>query len=128
MIRISLIALFILTTCFKDETVSGQTDSRAIWQLTAMNETPIDINVTITFPEEGKIAGQAPCNRYFGNQTVPFPWFEVSGLGSTRMACQNMELEGQYFALLQKMTTAEIVEDTLVLRNDAGDTLMFKKN
>lgn len=129
MIRISLIALSILTTCNKDETVSGQSDSETIWQLTAMNEAPVDVNVnvTITFPEEGKIAGQAPCNRYFGSQTAPLPWFEVKGMGSTKMACQHMELEGQYFALLQKMTTAEITGDTLVLRNDTGDTLVYKK-
>lgn len=128
MIRSSLILLSILTTCFKDETVSGQTEGADIWVLATMNEAPVAPRVTITFPEEGRIAGQAPCNSYFGDQTVPLPWFEVKGLGSTKMACPELGLEVQYFSLLQKMTTAEIIGDTLVLRTDTGDALVYKNN
>ncbi len=127
MIRISLIVLSILTSCFKDETVSGQTGDEALWLLSTMNEAPVTTRITIAFPEEGKIAGQAPCNRYFGNQTAPLPWFEVKGLGSTKMACPELELETQYFTLLQKMTTAEIAGNTLVLATDTGNTLVFNK-
>ncbi len=127
MIRISLIVLSILTSCFKDETVSGQTGDEALWLLSTMNESPVTTRITIAFPEEGKIAGQAPCNRYFGNQTAPLPWFEVKGLGSTKMACPELELETQYFTLLQKMTTAEIAGNTLVLATDTGNTLVFNK-
>jgi len=127
MMRISLIVLSILTSCFKDETVSGQTDDEAIWLLSTMSEAPVTTRITITFPEEGKIAGQAPCNRYFGSQTAPFPWFEVKGLGSTKMACPKLDLETQYFTLLQKMTTAEIAGNMLVLATDTGNTLVFNK-
>lgn len=125
MLRISLILLSILTSCFKDETVSGQTDNDVVWLLSTINEAPVAARITITFPEQGKIAGQAPCNAYFGDQTAPLPWFDVKGIGATRMACPELELESQYFELLQNMTTAEITGDTLVLRNDAGKSLMF---
>jgi heat shock protein HslJ len=128
MIRISLILLSILTSCFKDETVSGQTDGDVVWLLASINEATANARVTIAFPEEGKIVGQAPCNRYFGDQTAPLPWFEVKMLGSTKMACPDLELESQYFELLQKMTTVEIIGDTLALRSDAGDVMVYKKD
>jgi len=128
MMRSSLILLSILTACFNDETVSGQTDGTDIWVLKTMNEVNVATLVTISFPEEGRIAGQAPCNRYFGNQTVPLPWFEVKGLGATKMACPELAMEGQYFDLLQKMTTAEITGNTLILKSDNGQTLVYVQN
>ncbi len=128
MIRSSLILLSILTACLKDETVSGQTLAADVWWLKSMNEAPISSDISISFPDEGRISGQAPCNRYFGNQTAPLPWFEVSGLGSTKMACSELDLEGQYFTVLQKMTTAEVSGDTLILKSDAGQALVFVKN
>jgi len=93
-----------------------------------MNEISVTPLVTISFPEEGRIAGQAPCNRYFANQTVPLPWFEVKELGSTKMACPELAMEGRYFELLQKMTTAEITGDTLILKSDNGQTLVYAQN
>ena len=128
MIRISLILLSILSSCFKDETVSGQIKDNVDWVLATLNETPVPTHITIAFPKEGKITGQAPCNRYFGNQTLPLPWFEITALGATKMACSDLNLEAQYFGLLKKMTTAEITGDTLVLRSDTGDVLVYKNN
>jgi len=123
--RISLIILSILTACFKDETVSGQTDSTDKWVLKIMNEASVIPFVTISFPEEGRIAGQAPCNQYFGSQTVPLPWFKVTELTSSKMACPALDLELQYFNLLQEMTTAEITKGILILRTDTGKLLVF---
>lgn len=108
--------------------MSGQTDADYIWVLSTMNEAPISTRITITFPEEGRIVGQAPCNRYFGAQTVPMPWFEITGLGATKMACAELDLETQYFNLLTKMTTAELINDVFILRGDADETLIFNKN
>lgn len=125
MIRSSLILLSILTACLKDETVSGQTTGADVWWLESMNETPISSDISISFPDEGRISGQAPCNRYFGKQTAPLPWFKISGLGSTKMACSELDLERQYFMLLQKMTTAEVSGDTLILKSDAGVAMVF---
>ena len=125
--RISLIILSILTACFKDETVSGQTEGTDIWLLKTLNETNVTTRITISFPEQGHIAGQAPCNQYFGLQTVPLPWFKVTELTASKMACPAFELEAQYFGLLQDMTTAEITGNMLILRSDEGKSLIFIK-
>jgi heat shock protein HslJ len=126
MIRGTLILLSVLTACLKDETVSGQTTASDVWVLNTMNGTSVDTQITIEFPEEGRISGQAPCNRYFATQTAPLPWFEVGPIGSTKMACPKLNLESHYFTALQQMTTAEITGDTLLLKADTGDSLVFK--
>lgn len=123
--RISLIILSILTACFKDETVSGQTEGTDVWFLKTLNETNVTTHITISFPEQGRITGQAPCNQYFGSQTVPLPWFKVTELTTSKMACPTLDLEVQYFNLLQDITTAEITKDMLILRTDAGKLLVF---
>lgn len=128
MIRSSLILLSILTACFRDETVSGQTDAADVWTLTSLVEQSISTPITIEFPSEGRIEGQGPCNHYFGAQTAPLPWFEVGQLVSTKKACPDIDHEKQYFGLLKKMTTAEITGNILLLRADGGETLVFKKN
>jgi heat shock protein HslJ len=128
MIRSAFILLFTLTTCSKDETVSGQTDTTDVWVLSEMNKAPVNRRITIAFPKEGRISGQAPCNKYFGSQTVPMPWFEIKGLGSTKMACPELTLETQYFDLLQKMATAEVAGNTLILQSDDGNQMLVYKN
>lgn len=108
--------------------MSGQTDTADIWVLSALNETPASARITLEFPEEGRIAGQAPCNRYFATQPLPLPWFKANNIGATKMACPNLDLESRYFGLLEKMTTAEIAGDILILRGDSGETLVFNKD
>ncbi|MBL4751428.1 MAG: META domain-containing protein [Amylibacter sp.] len=105
--------------------MSGQTQGVDIWVLDKMNGTSIATLVTIEFPKEGEVAGQAPCNRYFGKQTVPLPWFEIKEIGATKMACDDLKLEVQYFNALQEMTTAELIQDMLILRSDDGKSLVF---
>ncbi len=124
--KIALIALLTLTACQKDETISGQTDASDTWLLIQMNGEPIVPDITLTFPEKGRIAGRAPCNTYFASQTAPLPWFEVSGIASTKRACPNLKLETAYFQTLDSMTLIERKGDTLLLSNDADQSLEFK--
>ena len=128
MLRSVFILSAVLTSCSPDETVSGQTNAEEVWTLTSMNEVSIHETITIAFPEEGRIEGRAPCNRYFASQKAPLPWFEVKAIGATKMACPSLKLEQTYFENLQKMTTAEIAGDTLILKSDTGETLVYKNN
>ncbi len=128
MIRSALIILFTLTTCSKDETVSGQTDTTDVWVLTELGNSPVTPRITLEFPEQGRITGQGPCNKYSGSQTVPMPWFEVKGLAATKMACPDLKLETRYFDLLQEMATAEVAGNTLILQSDDGRMLVYKNN
>jgi heat shock protein HslJ len=127
MIRIFLILAMTMTACQADETISGYSDTDAVWQLTEINGQAPKSTVTLTFPEQGKIAGRAPCNRYFGTQTKPLPWFETGPIASTKMACPHLEEETQYFQALEQSTLAEVSKTTLILSNDTGPILTFKR-
>lgn len=126
MIRWMLVLPILLSACLKDETISGFTDADVEWQLVELNKVPFSARATINFPGQGRIAGQAPCNRYFGVQTVPYPWFQAQSIGATKMACADLNQEHIYFASLRAMTLIEVSGDTLNLSNDADQTMVFQ--
>lgn len=126
---IRLAALFLvgfIPACQADETVAGYGGAEKTWTLTELDGAPFTATATMSFPETGRIAGRAPCNNYNGEMSVPYPWFEVGPLMSTRMACPELEQEGLFFAALGEMTLSEVLGDTLILRNDAGREMVFK--
>lgn len=123
--RFALIAVVLLTGC-KDETISGYAADGAVWQLETLNGRPFNARAILTFPEPGQIAGEAPCNNYFGKQTAPYPWFAVEGVASTRRACPDLQAESDFLEALGKMTLSEVAPTTLILSNDAGDEMVFK--
>jgi len=122
-----VIVSLLLAAC-ADETISGQTDSTDIWILHTLNGAPVASSITLTFPEKGSLAGQAPCNRYSANQKAPLPWFEVGPIRATRMACDGSALEQTYFDTLSDMTLIERKQDTLLLTNDKGQSMLFTQN
>ena len=125
---LAFITALALTACQKDETISGQTSATDTWHLTQLNGDPISTRITLTFPEEGRIAGQAPCNTYFASQTAPLPWFEVKAIAATKRACPDLKLETIYFQTLEKMTLIERTGDALLLSTDGPETLKYRLN
>ncbi|TDT75498.1 heat shock protein HslJ [Litoreibacter halocynthiae] len=123
--QFALIALILLAAC-KDETISGYAEDGAVWQLESINGAAFKARARLTFPQPGKIAGSGPCNRYFGKQTAPYPWFSVDGVASTKRACPDMRAESVFFEALRKMTLSEATGATLILSNETGDQMIFK--
>lgn len=130
MLRSTLIIAAIFSSCSPDETISGQTESADIWVLQSINDEPVTETITLEFPEEGRITGRAPCNQYFATQSAPLPWFEVSKIGATKMACPALKKEQEYFEHLQIMSSAEVTGDTLILRSVTGFeiVMVYKKD
>ena len=58
---------------------------------------------TLTFPEAGKVAGNASCNRFFGSSEINGGSIKLGAMGSTRMACPEpvMNQEAKYLEALQ---------------------------
>lgn len=121
-----LIALLGLDMCDRDETVAGYGAADKVWQLTELDGTPFAATATLSFPKPGQIAGEAPCNRYSGTMTTPYPWFDVGQVISTRRACPDLEAEDAFLGALSAMTEAEATGDTLILRNVAGREMVFR--
>lgn len=116
---------FALGLC-PDETVSGYAETETVWQLAELDGTPFQARATITFPQEGSVAGQAPCNSYTATQSVPIPWIEIRDIAATRLACPDLDSETVFFAALEEMTLVEVTLDILLLSTPQGREMVFK--
>lgn len=114
-----------LAACKADETISGYTDSDAIWTLVELDGEPFTAIAAISFPSEGKVFGQAPCNTFGSTQTVPLPWFKLGPIVSTKMACPSLAAEQVFFEALSTMTLAEVLTNTLILSTENGREMVF---
>lgn len=121
----ALMPFLYLSACFPDESISGFVDPTSVYQLVKVDGVSFEATATISFPDTGKVEGQAPCNRYFAAQTEPYPWFALDGIGATRMACPDLSAETAFFAALEDMTLAEVSGDTLILSNTNGRQMVF---
>lgn len=121
-----LLALSLGSGCIGDETLT-QYGAEGSWQLTQINDRPFEAVATITFEPGGQLHGDGPCNAYSGQQTAPYPWFELSPLRATRRACADLTAEHAYFSALQSMSLSEVSGDVLILSNDQGDRLLFNR-
>lgn len=121
-----MLATLFLTACIGDETVAGYGGADRIWVLTELDGTPFADRATLQFPETGRIAGEAPCNRYSGVMTTPYPWFAATQVVSTRMACPSLDAEAKFLEALTAMTLSEVLGDVMILSNDAGREMLFK--
>ena len=118
-------AFIFASACVPDERVASFIEPTVEYYLIDLDGAPFDGTATISFPETGKVVGQAPCNRYFAAQTEPYPWFSLEGIGATRMACLDLNLESAFFAALEEMTLSEVSGDTLILSNTDGRQMVF---
>ena len=109
-----------------DETVSGYADPKATYRLVEIEGEAFTARATITFPEEGRIAGEAPCNRWNAEQRVPYPWFEAGPIAATRRACPELEAEARFLTMLSEMTLAEVQGPVLILSDDGGRAMVFE--
>ncbi|PWE32535.1 META domain-containing protein [Maritimibacter sp. 55A14] len=127
MLRFALPLLLGLSFCDRDETVSGYAGTDQGWILAEIDGTAFPARATLHFPEEGRIAGEAPCNSYSGTQAVPYPWFEASAIAATKRACPALDAEAAYFEALGEMTLAEVSGRLLILSNDEGRMMVFRR-
>jgi len=93
-------------------TVQADTDKEPLTGRTWLAE---DINgkgvidmlqTTIEFAEDGKIGGNAGCNRYFGSAKITDQNIEFSPLGATRKMCPE-SIMNQEMAFMQTLATVK---------------------
>jgi len=116
----------VLTGCSGDETVAAYGAADRLWQLESLDGAAFPASATLEFGEGGAISGTTPCNLYSGRQTVPYPWFAVERIVTTRRACPDLAAERAYLDALQEMTLSEVAGPVLRLENDAGREMIFR--
>lgn len=97
-----------------------------VWQLVELNGAAFPARATLTFPEPGKLAGEAPCNRYFGEMWGDFPWFKAARIGSTRRGCPELAAEQAFLKALAAMSQADVSDTHLLLTGQDGQRMVFR--
>ncbi|WP_176250698.1 META domain-containing protein [Sulfitobacter sp. HGT1] len=115
----------LLSACEGDQTLRSYGAADKTWQLVELNGAAFPDTATLTFPDRNKIAGQGPCNHFAATLNVPYPWFEVTELISTKMTCPAFDQETLFFDSLSAASLSEVLGNTLILSNPDGLTMVF---
>lgn len=96
------------------------------WTLQAIGNQPVIAasKAALYFWEEGRIAGNGSCNRFFGTATMaPDRSIAFGPIGATKMACpgEAMAQESRYLGALQKAQRYERQGDTLLIHAEGMD-------
>lgn len=96
------------------------------WVLESLGGQPFEARATMTFPEAGRVAGDAPCNSYTGAMEADYPGFETGALVSTRRTCPDQRAEDRFLQALAEMRGITVLDNVLVLTAPNGDQLVFR--
>ena len=88
---------------------------------------PPNERYTLSFTADGRIAGQADCNRYFGGYSEPAPGrLAMTNLGATMAACPPASRSPDFLRAVGAATRYELVGAELKLFG-GGDALTFAR-
>lgn len=114
------------------ETTAESTLEGTLWVLQSYVDTEgntaevlPDTHITAEF-QEGKLAGSAGCNQYFGAYQQDGSTLTVAVGGTTMMACpeQTMAQEQAYLSALGSSATFETSDDQLQIANTKGEVVL----
>lgn len=78
------------------------------WMLADLAGSPVvpDSKASLAFPEAGKVAGNASCNRFTGTATISSDTLKFSHLARTMMACPDQNVGAQETTYLKALNAA----------------------
>jgi heat shock protein HslJ len=106
----------------------GATPVEGNWQVTALNGRPVarGTSPSIAF-DQGRISGNASCNRFTGNYSFARGRLSAGPLASTKMACLDRARSQQETAILgllgERLTVSANRQGKLVLTGNRGRSL-----
>ncbi len=126
------VTAFVLAGC---STVMQYTDDVVlygnIWKLEKLNGAPVTKPVSgsdVTFgivAGLNNIAGNGSCNQYFGSAKVSGNKISFNDIGSTKMNCDDMNLEISYFQKLREVDSFGVSTGKLIFYSGGKAILEF---
>lgn len=126
-----LLCLIVAAGCNSSKNMAKLNDVK--WVLTALNGKEIKLTdsnseMFIQFNEaEKRVNGRGGCNRFFGNYEMDGNNLKFSPMGATRMACPDMQLEQEFFQVLDGVDTYAIKDGVLSFKSKGEVVALFKK-
>ncbi|MBP7240659.1 META domain-containing protein [Amaricoccus sp.] len=97
------------------------------WRLVELNGEPYPARLTATLTEDGRIAGQGPCNLFNADYEGHWPDLTFRPIATTRMACPELAAETAAFAALAAVDHGENGADGLILTGPNQVRLRFER-
>jgi heat shock protein HslJ len=125
-----LLALVIgISGCASSMSTPVESDLAGAWMVEYIGERPVIDNspATIEFAGNGRVGGNASCNRFVGEYVLSGSSLSFGKLGATKMMCPPalMEQEARFLAALEWVAKAQM-RDGLLNLLDAKDGVVFK--
>ncbi|MSU88141.1 META domain-containing protein [Rhodobacteraceae bacterium 2CG4] len=108
------------------DTVGEAAPARTVWRLDQVNNAAATFPATLRLLEDGRVIGAAPCGRFEARQVAPLPWVEFADFAPAADTCRRAEEQRGFFLALRAMDFAEVAGSSLLLSNDAGQSLYFR--
>jgi heat shock protein HslJ len=104
------------------------------WRLVELQRAPgdvrdtSDVTITLNFDDQGEASGQSTCNGYSTTyQQGPNNTLTFGNILSTKRACENLDLEIEYYNALQSVSSYDLDNATLKLfYNNGNGVLTFE--
>jgi heat shock protein HslJ len=130
MVKVLLLAAIVgIAGCTSTIAASGQPELMGAWVVEFIDERPVIDNspAYIEFAEEGRVGGNASCNRFTGAYALSGSHLTFSKLVSTKKMCfpTLMEQEARFLASLERVAKVQMQNRLLVLL-DAEGVAVFK--
>lgn len=134
---LSLVMCFgILTAVLSGCTGSSEKSQSGLdssnWKLVRLNGVPVNPSsskeITLLLDsDKSKASGKAPCNSYSGSYNEARGQIQFMNIISTKMACDDLQLESEYFAALNTITNYNIDPGKLKLLSGPNVVAEFSK-
>lgn len=116
--------------CKKLSRAYAQLDNHA-WQVIELSGDAVASageEFTLNFDKtDHKVFGMGACNRFFGTYSVGAKnYLTFTGIGSTRMACPDMDAESKFFMCLSEVNGYKVDGDMLMLLKDGANVATLK--
>ncbi len=127
----SLLLLCCLPACDQGAEDQGLPLLGTHWQLTKIGSVAIDAEENgrapfmILSPEESHVNGFAGCNNFFGTYQLDGSLLTFGAIGSTKMACPELQAEDTLLKVLGKTDTYKISGNSLLLMGEGRTLALF---
>jgi heat shock protein HslJ len=95
------------------------------WRLAAIDGRRFPAPVTVSLTTDGRIEGQAPCNRFTADYTGRWPDLTFDAVTATELACDDLALERAFFGAMGRVNRGEHTDDGIRFRTPDGTYLDF---
>lgn len=129
-----LSAMMLLAACSKQVATNATAEQmEGRWVLQSVQGAPLPVTENDKQPfmlytmAENRFSCSVGCNNMGGSLTLENGKLTLSNMFSTKMLCPNeaaMELENRLGVLLDKVTTAKILDNTLTLYSEDGQPIL----